>query len=300
MAANSCDHREDNLQGHFCTADPGFEPGFMVCDDEPKDNHLNNPVHHDDDYTVCLDCWQNIQDDQPQGFGLRREMLDTFGQLIYQHNPATGTWDLRNNVPINEQNRLETTQSLLCEPCVREEIAHFRRCEADDAYATTALGGNTEHVEDRLTNSCVCRKRFITRPHYCLTCMRDALDSRKITADQNKDWLNTLSISASGERRHADPAWTNTRVQNNYAIPCRCGRDIGRVLVAPAPKATFCLACNGTKIWRQHIPDERYPTRWTRARVANPADKYPLEMLTSDQYNPNVHIRGRPVTQGHF
>lgn len=72
------------------------------------------------------------------------------------------------------------------------------------------------------------------------------------------------------------------------SLPCRCGRNLtqGTInAIAPAPKATFCLACNGVKIWRQNVRETRYPVRSTRALLSSTTDLYPLKHVTGNHEN---------------
>jgi hypothetical protein len=105
------------------------------------------------------------------------------------------------------------------------------------------------------------------------------------SADHNKQWLHGVGHSAAGQRRLVGHIHRIIRNAGDYTIPCRCGRDVDREPIAAAPQATFCLACNGTKIWTDNVPATRYPVRRTRRQLPDPAAPYPLQITASNEYN---------------
>lgn len=133
--------------------------------------------------------------------------------------------------------------------------------------------------------------------------MRGALDDRLYTADQNRLWLHDKGHFAAGERRLVSLVHRDIRVVNDYTIPCRCGRDVDRYAVAAAPQATFCLACNGTKIWTNNIPAAPYPVRSNRAPLPDPAAPYPLQITAFNAYNDlpaNLQIGAPEILRSQF
>jgi hypothetical protein len=112
-----------------------------------------------------------------------------------------------------------------------------------------------------------------------------ALFDRTCTADQNKQWLHGIGHSRAGHRRLVSHNHRVHRAANEYTIPCRCGRDIDRNPIAAAPQATFCLACNGTKIWPENVPDAPVRPRTARGHLPDPAAPYPLQVTAFNEYN---------------
>ncbi|THW92050.1 hypothetical protein D6D18_06411 [Aureobasidium pullulans] len=288
---NLCDHaNEFNQTKASCSEDMGG--GWNTCDDEPTNRPVGGRPDHDNK-TICLECWQNVLADMPVGLHYDTTIKATFGNLAYRRTAWLGNqeWILQDNAIVREvDNCINSTQTLLCKYCVLDEIAQWRRCESNQNYANAmmAMTGRSQFAEDGHTNTCVCRKKYMTHPYYFLECLRDALDDRVLTATRNKDWLDTIAHTASGERRIVSDEWQTQRFDQNMTIPCRCGRDIDRHdrhILASTPRATFCLACNGTKMWPANILPPPHEIRSSRARLPISTLRYPLQTETGNVLN---------------
>ncbi|CAD0050779.1 unnamed protein product, partial [Aureobasidium pullulans] len=234
--------------------------GWNTCDDEPTNRPVGGRPDHDNK-TICLECWQNVLADMPVGLHYDTTIKATVGNLAYRRTAWLGNqeWILQDNAIVREvDNCINSTQTLLCKYCVLDEIAQWRRCESNQIYANAmmAMTGRSQFAEDDHTNTC--------------------------------DWLDTIAHTASGERRIVSDEWQTQRFDNNMTIPCRCGRDIDRHdrhILASAPRATFCLACNGTKMWPANILPPPHEIRSSRARLPISTLRYPLQTDTGNTLN---------------
>jgi hypothetical protein len=175
MAAHHCDHRNMHWPaGPACPPDVGHEPGWMSCDQEPTMGPATGVLDHGP-RTMCLECWQYTwRAPPPLGHDFETHVHDITNELAYDqvmHITGAGVvvpkWDLRVNATVRGYNKnIETTQTLLCKTCTKEEIARWRVCQADADYANAFLAGKTQWAADGHTNTCVCIKKYITHPHY--------------------------------------------------------------------------------------------------------------------------------------
>lgn len=153
----------------------------MLCDQKPTMGPATGVPNHGP-RTICLECWEDIyQAPPPQGLALQRRadaitakshqmalrLSPVLSSLPKKHADCTLTYrDLRDNIQVRGYKNIETTQTLLCKTCTKDEIARWRLCEADAGYAAAFLADKAQWAADGHKNTFVCVRKYIIEPHY--------------------------------------------------------------------------------------------------------------------------------------
>jgi hypothetical protein len=112
-------------------------------------------------------CKARVQIVQAKSHQMALRLSRVLSSSSKKHADCTLTYrDLRDNIQVRGYKNIETTQTLLCKTCTKDEIARWRLCEADAGYAAAFLAGKAQWAANGHTNTCVCVEKYVVEPDY--------------------------------------------------------------------------------------------------------------------------------------